>query len=784
MTQRVVNYTYGTGNPVLPDGSIDVRDGIDNLQSFDIFMNADEDAYNQRYGEIVKTRAGAVRAVGIQRIGDFNTGCTVTERNQGVLYETDGTVYVWLGALPKSVPPASSPTTTGGIGPSGWLDIGDASLRSNLAAPGGAGLVGGLPVFVTATKYAGGATTSSTINDAAIIAAINDAITTGSYVYWPAVYEVQGNIPNFHSVRHDGPGGIKRGSDTFRVHPLEWHTNFTYVAKTGSDSNDGLSANFPTMTIAKMFAILQGPSIIEMLRFGHWVTNIGAGVYTESAAWTKPVATMDWVEFVGATQISGLPDTVIDGTGSSANGGMYFQQGPSQIKLSNIKSRNFTGTSVASGIVFDGRGINRAWVVNCHGIANLWAGVNADSIGQFIVTGGEYRSNTQYQIRIRAGVGFSIGAYSGTNRVNVGNGTGVAIQVRDACTGHIDYTDIHDTATGIQIANASRVTIVNGTFNTCTVGYSVEAVSTCAHDTTTTFTGVSQMFQTKQNGVAGQDSATNYGGEGLAYDSFNDRYEIGRRLWSTAVAPTSATAYAFMTSKTGTVDYNFLVPTGSTIRLVGGDVSDRTHSYLALDLPNLRIRGVVKNAVCFNATSTAFAPGADNTSNLGTSGARWSVVYAATGAINTSDAREKTDPLTINDAVLDAWSDVRLISYQWLESIRLKGDSARWHFGVIAQHVRDSFAAHGLNGCDFGLLCYDEWDDEYEQEMALRENPETGEMEEYSTGEMKLVRAAGNRWGIRHDQCLFVEAAYQRRNYQRVNDRLSAIEDRLSRVGL
>ena len=86
MTQRVVNYTYGTGNPVLPNGSIDVRDGIDNLQSFDIFMNAEEDTYNQRDGDIVKTRAGAVRAVGIQRAGDFTTGCTVTERNQGVLY--------------------------------------------------------------------------------------------------------------------------------------------------------------------------------------------------------------------------------------------------------------------------------------------------------------------------------------------------------------------------------------------------------------------------------------------------------------------------------------------------------------------------------------------------------------------------------------------------------------------------------------------------------------------------------------------------------------------------
>lgn len=141
MTQRVVNYTYGTGNPVLPDGSIDVRDGIDNLQSFDIFMNADEDTYNQRDGGIVKTRAGAVRAVGIQRVGDFNIGCTVTERNQGVLYETDGTVYVWLGALPKVVPPASSPSTTGGTGPSGWLDIGDANIRSDLSSTGGASIV-------------------------------------------------------------------------------------------------------------------------------------------------------------------------------------------------------------------------------------------------------------------------------------------------------------------------------------------------------------------------------------------------------------------------------------------------------------------------------------------------------------------------------------------------------------------------------------------------------------------------------------------------------------------
>lgn len=152
MTQRVVNYTYGTGNPVLPDGSIDVRDGIDNLQSFDVFINADEDTYNQRDGEIVKTRAGAVRDIGIQRVGDFTTGCNVTERNQGVLYETDGTVYVWLGALPKTVPAGSSPSTTGGISSTAWLDVGDASAYSriinDLAEPNGVDLVGGAAKLV------------------------------------------------------------------------------------------------------------------------------------------------------------------------------------------------------------------------------------------------------------------------------------------------------------------------------------------------------------------------------------------------------------------------------------------------------------------------------------------------------------------------------------------------------------------------------------------------------------------------------------------------------------
>lgn len=175
--------------------------------------------------------------------------------------------------------------------------------------------------------------------------------------------------------------------------------------------------------------------------------------------------------------------------------------------------------------------------------------------------------------------------------------------------------------------------------------------------------------------------------------------------------------------------------------------------------------------------ASALAPIPDNTTSLGTSGYRWTQVFAANGSINTSDAREKTAPQTINDAVLDAWGDVNIITFKWLEAVKHKGeDAARWHFGVIAQQVRDAFYARGLDGTSYGLLCYDEWEDVFEPVIEMRKNKETGEYEQHDTGEKRLVMSAGNRWGIRPDQCLFLEAAYQRRERQRDREAFEAFK--------
>lgn len=111
----------------------------------------------------------------------------------------------------------------------------------------------------------------------------------------------------------------------------------------------------------------------------------------------------------------------------------------------------------------------------------------------------------------------------------------------------------------------------------------------------------------------------------------------------------------------------------------------------------------------------------------------------------------------------------------------MKGDGARWHFGVMAQQVRDVFLAHGIDGTRFGLLCYDEWDDIFEPVIATKEITDaSGELVtvEYDTGEQRLVKKAGSSWGIRPDQCAWLEAAYQRRRCDRIEERLELLESK------
>lgn len=72
----------------------------------------------------------------------FLDGASLASRTDFIWDEESKSWYYWSGDLPKDVPAASNPDTTGGIGVGAWSAVSDASLRTDLASGEKASLVG------------------------------------------------------------------------------------------------------------------------------------------------------------------------------------------------------------------------------------------------------------------------------------------------------------------------------------------------------------------------------------------------------------------------------------------------------------------------------------------------------------------------------------------------------------------------------------------------------------------------------------------------------------------
>lgn len=168
-------------------------------------------------------------------------------------------------------------------------------------------------------------------------------------------------------------------------------------------------------------------------------------------------------------------------------------------------------------------------------------------------------------------------------------------------------------------------------------------------------------------------------------------------------------------------------------------------------------------------SSGIFRPLADNTQSLGQSSLRWSVVYAGTGTINTSDGREKSAKRAFTTPELAAAKRIAgtLGIFQFLDAIAEKGeDGARLHTGVIAQDVWAIMADEGLidpiaegvrPDSRYAFLCYDEWDAVAAVEEVLDEGGNV-------VTPAQAAQPSGNRFGVRPDQlALFLIAAQEAR---------------------
>jgi hypothetical protein len=201
----------------------------------------------------------------------------------------------------------------------------------------------------------------------------------------------------------------------------------------------------------------------------------------------------------------------------------------------------------------------------------------------------------------------------------------------------------------------------------------------------------------------------------------------------------------------------------------------------------------------------AVRPGSDNSQPIGAASFRWSTVYAVTGAINTSDEREKHWRGELNAAEFRAAKRIiaELGIYQWNDAVAEKGeDGARLHFGVRAQRAFQIMEEEGLNWGRYAWACYDQWEEQTEpvlEEVTVTKtrkvmrpstliDPATGqpavvevdeayeETEMQPTGETRVTLEAGDRYGVRPDQLAFWLIAAQAAMQAELEARIAALE--------
>lgn len=101
-------------------------------------------------------------------------------------------------------------------------------------------------------------------------------------------------------------------------------------------------------------------------------------------------------------------------------------------------------------------------------------------------------------------------------------------------------------------------------------------------------------------------------------------------------------------------------------------------------------------------------PTATATYSIGTPTLTINNLYLQNAATVISDETHKSDITDTDEALINAVGSVPFKMWKLKKAISEKGDNARWHFGVIAQQVRDAIVDAGLDWKEYGLIVYDE----------------------------------------------------------------------------
>ena len=175
---------------------------------------------------------------------------------------------------------------------------------------------------------------------------------------------------------------------------------------------------------------------------------------------------------------------------------------------------------------------------------------------------------------------------------------------------------------------------------------------------------------------------------------------------------------------------------------------------------------------------------ADDIIALGSATGRYDDAFVVNGVTTSSDQNEKQQIASLTDAEIAAAKRISnsFKTFKWNAAVETKGDNARTHTGVIAQEVRASLEAEGLDAGNYAFFMSDTWWETQTEVPAVEADEENGieakdaytRTNTFETAEEAPEGATERtRLGIRYPELLaFIGAATEQR--------LTSIEARLT----
>ena len=751
--------------------------------SVDPVTGAPIDAHVNRVGGTDYTLQGFWNALGpVIMPWTSVAGGTLTQPNQAFLHPANGNYYSWSGAYPVGgyvVAPGTDPTAV-----AGYVPRTDVVLREELAAPGGAEVVGysaGDPSYFSSRKVADYLKQSLWFDDfkgatddekwSNLAAYVSIAVVTSVCVMFSArkhtfssnpatltkPFELHGQGAKNTVLQFNDCDGVRGDLSGYAKYCQSKIAHMSIVANSVNSHTGVYFKGFQTFSPHDSSLVLEGVSIYGIRELDN----------------TAPIAS-EWaigIHLDNADEIS-IHDVFI--SGSQSNGSYATRTNSKGIFADTVTGFRISASSIfmcregieifgqSEGSILDGLTI----VATDIGI------LFRDLVGpanNHIITNSHFSTYTKgISIAKLAEAGdHSLAAYMSNLFVleREGNASKPLYTAIEAYTIRSCLDNITIQSNKTLSPNRKGIVISNqDNYVSNVLGFNVGELLNIDH------VGVGRVFYSNLRTTGATTAEISGGvryavGAGAGGESAIDDYTVrantfkaldsqglsqyecsaGRHLFGGGRQNT-AVFHDFRTFPDGTAAYD------ARLLFSGGDANTDGKADMS----------VLAGSVSFGGN---ISPRVPNSVSCGTSSQPWSGGYTQAAFTVTSDERAKTVPEEITDAMLDAAAEVDWCMFQYLDRVEEKGaDGARWHFGAIAQRFVEAFERHGLDPYRFAFICYDEWDDSPE---LIGEDGEV----------ISPAVDAGSRYGIRYEQAIILKQKQIERDHnRRIDALLSRIE--------